>query len=128
MSYLIDTNVVIYYFNGLTADDDLHELLKKDFRISIITKIEFLGWSEFGVNRALYNQAKAFIRHATVYDLTARVVEQTIRLRQQYRTKTPDAIIAATALLNRLTVVTHNTDDFSRLGAKTLAVTMKSDS
>ena len=22
MSYLIDTNVVIYYFNGLTADDD----------------------------------------------------------------------------------------------------------
>ncbi|HHW88297.1 MAG TPA: type II toxin-antitoxin system VapC family toxin [Chloroflexi bacterium] len=54
--------------------------------------------------------------------------EQTIRLRQQYRTKTPDAIIAATALLNRLTVVTHNTDDFSRLGAKTLGVTMKSDS
>jgi|CZCA01.1.fsa_nt_gi predicted nucleic acid-binding protein len=53
MSYLIDTNVVIYYFNGLTADDDLHELLKKDFRISIITKIEFLGWREFGVNRLL---------------------------------------------------------------------------
>ncbi len=38
MSYLIDTNVVIYYiyyFNGLTDDEDLHELLKKDFRISI---------------------------------------------------------------------------------------------
>lgn len=128
MSYLIDTNVVIYYFNGLTDDDDLHQLLKTDFRISIITKIEFLGWNEFGINRALYNQAKAFIHHATVYDLTARVVEQTIRLRQRYRTKTPDAIIAATAMLNRLTVITHNTDDFNRLGAKTLAVTMKSDS
>lgn len=128
MSYLIDTNVVIYYFNGLTDDEDLHELLKKDFRISIITKIEFLGWSEFGVNRPLYNQAKAFIRHATVYDLTARVAEQTIQLRQQYRIKTPDAIIAATALLNRLTVVTHNTNDFKHLGAKTLSVIMKSNS
>ena len=48
-------------------------------------------------------------------------------MRQQYRTKTPDAIIAATTLLNRLTVVTHNSDDFSRLGAKTLTVTMKPD-
>lgn len=40
--------------------------------------------------------------------------------------KTPDAIIAATALVNDLTVVTHNTDDFARLGLETLTVTMKS--
>ena len=125
MRYLIDTNIVIYYFNGLTADEALHDLLKESFRISVITKIEFLGWSEFSANPALYNQAKAFIRHATLYGLTEEIAEQTIQLRQQFRTKTPDAIIAATALVNGLEVVTRNTDDFSRLGIKTRAVTMK---
>lgn len=125
MRYLFDTNIVIYYFNGLTADESLHELLTERFKISIITKIEFLGWSEFAANPELCNQAQAFMRHAAVYELTNDIAEQTIRLRQQFKTKTPDAIIAATALVNGLTVVTHNTDDFTRLGVKTRAVMLK---
>jgi predicted nucleic acid-binding protein len=125
MTYLFDTNIVIYYFNGLTADEALHNLLRESFKISIITKIEFLGWSEFAANPDLYNQARAFIHNASLYGLTEEIAEQAIRLRQQFKTKTPDAIIAATALVNGLTVVTHNTDDFTRLGVKTRAVTMK---
>lgn len=124
MRYLFDTNSVIYYFNGLTADASLHNLLRESFKISVITKIEFLGWGEFATDPTLYNQARAFIDHATVYDLTDEITEQTIRLRQQFKTKTPDAIIAATALVNGLVVVTHNTGDFVRLGVKTLAITM----
>ena len=46
-------------------------------------------------------------------------------MRQQYKTKTPDAIIAATALVHGLTVITRNTEDFMRLGVPTLTVTMK---
>ncbi len=126
MCYLFDTNSVIYYFNGLTADVSLHNLLRESFKISVITKIEFLGWGEFASDPTLYSQARFFIGHATVYTLTDEVTEQTIRLRQQFKTKTPDAIIAATALVNGLTVVTHNTSDFIRLGVKTLAITMKS--
>lgn len=125
MRYLFDTNIVIYYFNGLTADESLHELLTERFKISIITKIEFLGWSEFAANPKLFSQAQAFIRHAGVYELTDDIAEQTIQLRQKFRTKTPDAIIAATALVNGLTVVTHNTDDFTGLGVKTRAVMLK---
>ena len=125
MRYLFDTNIIIYYFNGLTADETLHNLLRESFQISIITKIEFLGWGEFAANPELYTQAQGLIRHATLYELTEEIAEQTIRLRQQFKTKTPDAIIAATALINGLSVVTHNTDDFTRLGVETRAVTMK---
>ncbi|BBI48624.1 tRNA(fMet)-specific endonuclease VapC [Vreelandella olivaria] len=125
MRYLFDTNIIIYYFNGLTADEVLHQMLAESFNISVITKIEFLGWSEFASNPALQNQARAFIGHARVFDLSETVVEQTIRLRQQFKTKTPDAIIAATALVNDLTVVTNNTSDFDRLGLETLNVNMK---
>jgi predicted nucleic acid-binding protein len=80
MSYLFDTNIVIYYFNGLTADGALHQLLAERFKISVITKIEFLGWSEFASDPKLYSQARAFIGHAQVFDLSAEIVEQTIRL------------------------------------------------
>ncbi|WP_103918372.1 type II toxin-antitoxin system VapC family toxin, partial [Candidatus Venteria ishoeyi] len=114
MRYLFDTNIVIYYFNGLTADEVLHQMLAESFNISVITKIEFLGWGEFADNPTLHNQARAFIGHARVLDLSEAIAEQTIRLRQEFKTKTPDAIIAATALVNDLTVVTHNTRDFSR--------------
>jgi predicted nucleic acid-binding protein len=126
MRFLFDTNIIIYYFNGLTADEALHDLLRESFNISIISKIEFLGWGAFAADRELYSQAQTLIGHATLYELTDEVAEQTIRLRQQFKTKTPDAIIAATALVNGLTVVTHNTDDFTRLGVETRTVTMKS--
>lgn len=125
MSYLFDTNIVIYYFDGLTADDALHQLFAECFKISVITKIEFLGWGAFASDPRLYSQARAFIGHAQVFDLSAEIVEQTIRLRQQFKTKTPDALIAATALVNDLTVITHNTSDFMRLGLDTRTVTMK---
>ncbi len=125
MDYLIDTNIVIYYFNGLTNDESLHNLLSESFKISIITKIEFLGWGQFVADSALYSKAKAFIGNATVFELDEVIAEQTILLRQQFKTKTPDAIIAATALKKNLAVVTHNTPDFNRLGVKTISVTMK---
>ena len=126
MSYLIDTNVVIYYFNGLTNDEPLHAMLAESFKVSIITKIEFLGWGKFFEDHDLHAQAREFMRHATILGLDEAITGQAIALRQQFKSKTPDAIIAATALVNGLTVVTNNTPDFNRLGVKTIAVTLKS--
>ena len=40
MRYLFDTNIVIYYFNGLTADEALHQMLAESFNISVITKAD----------------------------------------------------------------------------------------
>lgn len=126
MPYLIDTNIIIYYFNGLTDDESIHTILADSFNISIITKIEFLGWGQFSVDLDSYAKAREFISHAIIFDLKDAIAEQAILLRQQFNTKTPDAIIAATALANGLTVVTNNTSDFSRLGVKTIAIQIKS--
>ncbi|WP_151088219.1 PIN domain-containing protein [Hymenobacter baengnokdamensis] len=38
--------------------------------------------------------------------------QKTIQLRQQYKVKLPDAIIAATALVHGLPILTRNTRDF----------------
>jgi predicted nucleic acid-binding protein len=84
-----------------------------------------LGWGQFLTDTNLYAKAKEFINYANVLELNAEIAEQTITLRQQFKTKTPDAIIAATALINGLIVVTNNADDFKRLGVKIFTVEMQ---
>ena len=42
-NYLLDTNIIIYYFNGIIKDNIITDILKNSFNISIITKIEFLS-------------------------------------------------------------------------------------
>lgn len=125
MKTLLDSNAIIYYFSGLTDDERIHELIATSFNISIMTKIEFLGWSKFADDNLLHEQAKAFISNAVVFDLTDQVAHKTIELRQQFKTKTPDAIIAATALVHNLTVTTNNSSDFERLGVEVIPVKLK---
>jgi len=113
--FLIDTNIIIYYFNGIVVDNTIHNILKKSFNISIITKIEFLSWNNLLKNGELKQKALEFISHAVVYDLDEAVANEAINIRQKYKTKTPDAIIGATALVYGFDIVTNNVNDFKKL-------------
>ncbi len=117
-NFLIDTNIIIYYFNGLIIDSAIHEILKESFNISIITKIEFLSWNKLLNDDSLKQKAFDFISHATVYELDEAVANETINIRQKYKIKTPDAIIAATALVYGFDIVTNNVSDFKQLDLK----------
>ena len=55
--FLIDTNIVIYYFNGVIVDNTIHNILKDSFNISIITKIEFLSWNKLLADNTLKQKA-----------------------------------------------------------------------
>ncbi|MFI3220828.1 MAG: PIN domain-containing protein, partial [Methylococcales bacterium] len=43
------------------------------------------------------------------------VIDKAIELRQQFKMKSNDSIIAATALLNNMDVYTRNVDDFKNI-------------
>ncbi len=122
MNYLIDTNILIYYFNGLIKDDKINKILETSFNISIITKIEFLSWSKLAQDKVLDEKAQAFVSYATLFDLNDQVAQKTIEIRRKYKTKTPDAIIAATALVNDMSIVTHNISDFLLLEVEIVEV------
>lgn len=119
---LLDTNIIVYYFNGLVSDKRIDDILKKGFNISIITKIEFLSWQKLYNNDKLLEKARSFISHATIYGLTDKVANTVIEIRQQHRIKTPDAIIGATALVHGLDIATNNIDDFKHLDLDILSV------
>ncbi|OHD63710.1 MAG: nucleotide-binding protein [Spirochaetes bacterium RBG_13_51_14] len=120
-SYLLDTNIIIYYFDGIFSEDnnEIDLIFENNFTVSIISKIEFLGWVGFK-EPGLYAKAKDFIDKAVVMYIDDAIAEEAIRIRREHKVKTPDAIIAATALVNGLVLATTNTDDFKKLNLTTL--------
>jgi predicted nucleic acid-binding protein len=48
------------------------------------------------------------------------VIDKVIELRQQFKMKSNDSIIAATALLNNREVYTRNADDFKHIAGLTV--------
>jgi predicted nucleic acid-binding protein len=125
IQYLLDTNIIIYYFNGITDDQRIDELLINSFNISIISEIEFLGWNGFLSDQLLYQKAQTLISYANILKLDKQIANKTIALRQQHKIKTPDAIIAATALIHHLGVATNNINDFKCLGIETLGINVR---
>jgi len=123
--FLIDTNIIIYYFNGIIADEIVHSIIRDSFNISIITKIEFLSWHKLLNDEELRKKAMDFISNATIYELDEVVANQTIINRQKYKIKTPDAIIGATALIHGFEILTNNIDDFKSLDLKITTLNIK---
>jgi predicted nucleic acid-binding protein len=119
---LLDTNIIIYYFNGIITDSRIDKILKESFNISIISKIEFLSWQKLREDKKLEKKALDFISHANIYELTDEISDKVIDIRQQYRVKTPDAIIGATALVHGFDIVTNNVDDFKNLDLEIISV------
>jgi len=114
--FLIDTNVVIDYIGELLPEEALvliDELIDGDFYISVINQIELLGFS--GITQLEELKFQEFIDASDTISLTDDVVNKTIQLRKKHKIKLPDAIIAATALVSGLTLLTRNTKDFERI-------------
>ncbi|MDB4921142.1 type II toxin-antitoxin system VapC family toxin [Mucilaginibacter sp.] len=110
--YLLDTNAVID-FSSHKLPDKAHKKLSAiiDFspQISIINKIELLSLSN------VPHQIVFFTQEAYVFPLNEDIVAKTIELRKKYKIKLPDAVIAATALVFNLVLITHNTIDFKNI-------------
>ncbi len=60
-------------------------------------------------------QVKNFISDSIIYDIDADVLRECVNLRRRRKIKTPDAIIAATALANGFTIITNNEKDFANI-------------
>ena len=113
--YLIDSNSIIYYLGNQLPSNGT-ELMKTliDARpnLSVITKIEVLG---FNATPGDTTTLTAFMKDALILELTSEIADKTITLRKSYKIKLPDAIIAATTLMNQMILVTRNTEDFKMI-------------
>lgn len=111
VKYLLDSNTLIDFWGGKLPRSASLFLATLPVEISIVTKMEIIG--RYGISRNELKIFNSFIAKAKVYQLDDEIVEMTIKLRQKYKVKLPDAIIAATAYVNKFVLITHNLSDFS---------------
>lgn len=113
--FLIDTNVIIDYTSNLIADNGsafVENIFNTAFNISVVVKIEVLGYNDAPAKMRLLED---FLASATIIPLDDTVTQKTIGLRRAGKIKLGDAVIAATALVHGLVIVTRNTADFKNI-------------
>jgi predicted nucleic acid-binding protein len=114
--YLIDTNIISKLFEGslpAKAVELLADLSINEQYISIINRIELLSWKELKGNKL--EDISAFIAEINELALSEDIVDRTIKIRKGMSIKLPDAIIAATAIVHDITLLSDNDKDFSRI-------------
>ena len=117
INYLWDTNTAIYFLQQqfpINAEKYIDSILQTNIPvISAITEIELLCWKTASENdlKVLNN----FIQDATVIELEQEIKSKTAEIRKANKIKLPNAIIAATAIVYTLTIITRNTADFKNI-------------
>lgn len=109
--YLIDNNIISSYFSELFSENAMNfiaEIIDATPNISVITQIEALSWVNPDKQKERF--LKEFISDSTILMLTPEIVTESIKIRRSRKIKTPDAIIAATAIVNGFTLLTNDND------------------
>ena len=117
MRWLLDTNV---WIDAHAGQPDAGRVFAKAqatqgawLGFSSITKIEALGYA--GLTTADDKSLRELLAQFEEVPVLLAIVEEAIRIRRLHKLKTPDAIIAATALLQQAEVVTRNVADFKKV-------------
>jgi predicted nucleic acid-binding protein len=109
---LLDSNILIYGAEG--DEPQLDEILgRSDLSVASVTRIETIGYHR--LSEVQRRWLEAAIDGTTVLPLDEAVTSRAIVLRQQRKMSLADAIIAATALVYDLPLVTRNVDDFNHI-------------
>ena len=119
--YTLDTNIIIYYFNG---EAPILVFLREQMEqgaplfISAVTEHELYSYPH--LTPVEVARIDALLTTLTVIDVDSRIAQLSGQLRASYGIKALDSFIAATALMTGTTLATRNVRDFRRI--PTLAI------
>jgi predicted nucleic acid-binding protein len=114
---LFDSSAIILYFNDALTDESF-SLIKQAIddgtgAISVITRAEVLAWPSHTAQSI--ELASAGMLGFEQINVDSAIADEAARIRRECNLKLPDALIAATAKLHGLSVVTANMRDFERV-------------
>jgi predicted nucleic acid-binding protein len=100
-SILADTNILVYFLEGRSQLSPYHEA---NFIISSISEVEFLGVKT--IAGLPLSKRERLVKECIVLPFDENIKETAIQVKRQTNIKTPDAIIAATAIWYGLPLLT----------------------
>jgi predicted nucleic acid-binding protein len=110
IDYLIDTNVILYILQGNPCVQ--HFAQSDMLAVSCITEMELLG--KFQISERERSVISRMLSRCVIIDISYYIKQLAIIIGQNTHVKLPDALIAATALQQNLTLVTAD-KGFSRI-------------
>jgi predicted nucleic acid-binding protein len=91
----------------------MDEIVDTECIISFISEIELQVWNPSNADDVdIY---KSFVAGSQVIGINPGIIQQTIIIQKTYKLKLPDALIAATAIDNNLTLIADNDADFKKV-------------
>jgi hypothetical protein len=119
MKYLVDSNVIIYHLNSEAIATKFLSQNYQDIAISQITYVEVLS---FPFTQEEEKDVKTLLSGFIIIDITQSISNQAIENRKVKKIKLPDNLIASTAMVNGLILVTRNIKDFKALDIEVLNI------
>jgi tRNA(fMet)-specific endonuclease VapC len=111
---LLDTNAVVTLLNGTSAIASRVSSASW-LGISVITRLEFLAYSKMSPgDEELFERFCARVDTVGLTNADTELLGTAVRLRRERGLKLPDAIIAATAIVQHAAMVTAD-EDFGRV-------------
>ncbi|MGC4129704.1 MAG: type II toxin-antitoxin system VapC family toxin [Bergeyella sp.] len=105
IDFLADTNFLIHIYEGKPL---VEPFLDYSFAVSYITEIELLG--VFSINNNQKKDFKNLLEECIIIEMNPQIKELSIKLKQKYKIKIPDAIIAASSITYNLPLITSDSD------------------
>ena len=106
IDYIIDTNILIYILKGNPKVRYFAQ--EKGLSVSCITEMEILG--KYMISASEKQVIDRFLNRCYIFEIDAQIKQLAVNIKQQKRMKLPDAIIAATAIKNKVILVTADKD------------------
>ena len=104
INFLIDTNILVYIIQG---NPHVRYFAQEDtLVISCVSEMEMLG--KFQISDTEKKIVTQMLSFCNIIEISPKIKQSAIEIRQKYRIKLPDALIAATAIQQSLTLVTSD--------------------
>lgn len=117
--YLIDSNIIIYHLNGVKIASDF---LKENILNCFISRITFIEVLSFDFTKSQKDNVFELLNTFSIIDTTEEISLQCLKNRDIKKIKLPDNLIASTAQVYNLILVSRNIKDFENLEIEVLNI------
>jgi predicted nucleic acid-binding protein len=122
LKYLLDSNIIIYHLNN---DEIATKFISDKYKLSSISVITYYEVLAYGYSEEDRLSVGKFLDIFPVIDVDIKIIQNALQNLQKKKIKIADNLLASTAQINNLVLVTRNVADYSGIDVEILNIFKK---